>query len=61
VHLADHIDDEGGLYDVGWYLRFTPGRSDATLDGQFTADDLEAIAVYMRAHAPLHPNDKGET
>lgn len=38
---------DGGLYDLGWYIAWTPGRKDATLDGVFTAKELRAIAVYM--------------
>lgn len=49
--LKAFIQKDGGLYDLGWYLSYTPGSNDtATLDGYFTADDLEAIAVYMREH-----------
>lgn len=40
----------GGLYSLGWYLAYTDGQEHATLDGTFTARDLEAIALYMREH-----------
>lgn len=40
---------ETGLYSLGWYLGYNAGDGYAVLDGDFTADDLEAIAVYMRA------------
>ena len=43
---------EAGLYDLGWYLSFSNGETTAKLDGDFSAEDLEAIAVYMRAHGP---------
>jgi hypothetical protein len=33
----------------GWgYMDYTVGASDCTLDGEYSADQLEAIAVYMR-------------
>lgn len=36
------------LYSGGWYLSVDTGDETATLDGEFTADDLEAIASWMR-------------
>jgi len=36
------------LYSCGWYLSAMADESDATLDGRFSADDLEAIATWMR-------------
>lgn len=51
-HLKDKIDPkDGGLYSLGWYLSWSPTDVDACLDGQFTPDDLEAIAAYMRENA----------
>jgi hypothetical protein len=40
--------DEKGLYDLGFYIAYTFGEDTAVLDAHFTADQLEAIAVYMR-------------
>ncbi len=42
------IQPDGGLYDLGWYLSWNVGDDTATLDGIFSADDLEAIAAHMR-------------
>jgi len=42
------IQDNGGLHSLGWYLNWEAGDSEACLDGQFTADELEAIAWWMR-------------
>lgn len=42
---------DGGLHDLGWYLRWYKGDGEATLDGPFTADELEAIAWWMRNRA----------
>ena len=38
---------DGGLYSLGWYIEWTPGESEATLDGSFSAAELIAIAEYM--------------
>lgn len=45
--LGDAIHPEG-LYNLGWYLGWERGADYATLDGQFTAEDLEAIAWWMK-------------
>ncbi len=39
-------DVRGQLYNH-WIL-YAPGDKDVALDGDFTADELEAIAVFMR-------------
>jgi hypothetical protein len=39
---------QGRLHDVSWYLHAVAGDERATLDGDFTADELEAIAAWMR-------------
>jgi hypothetical protein len=41
------IQPDGGLYDLGWYLAWTPGDKRARLDGEFTAQELRAIADHM--------------
>ena len=46
--LAPAIQTDGWLFNLGWYLNWKLGDKDATLDGSFTADDLEAIAWWMR-------------
>jgi hypothetical protein len=46
--LGDAIKSDNGLHSLGWYLAWTPGDKAAVLDGQFTADELEAIAWWMR-------------
>lgn len=48
--LKDFIQDNGVLFDVRKYLSWYVGDETATLDGSFTADELEAIAIYMRSH-----------
>ena len=46
--LSGEIQEDGGLYSLGWYLAWTVGYEGATLDGEFTADELEAIAWWMK-------------
>jgi len=36
-----------GLSNLGWYLHWEPGKSSATLDGDYTAEELKAIAWWM--------------
>lgn len=48
IYLADAVQPDGNLYQLGWYLQYDAGLDTATLDGEFSADDLEAIAAYMR-------------
>lgn len=41
---------QDGLYDLGWYLGYTNGDKEATLDGKFTARDLQEIAkIHVRS------------
>jgi hypothetical protein len=42
---VDKIEERGEYFDIPSWR----GRQLATLDGHFTADDLEAIAIVMRA------------
>lgn len=37
-----------GLQSLGWYLAWSHDDAEAVLDGRFTAEDLEAIAFWMR-------------
>ena len=46
--LKDVTEPNGDLYSLGWYLSWNVNDGTATLDGEFTPEDLEAIAVYMR-------------
>lgn len=46
--LAGCIEADDTLYNLGKYLRWEPCERAVTLDGQFTADQLEAIAWWMR-------------
>ena len=48
--LGDDIAEDNGLYNGMNYLAWNPNRSFATLDGNFDADTLEAIAIWMREH-----------
>ncbi len=46
--LETTIQPDNGLHDLCWYLNWFPGHEEVTLDGGFNADDLEAIAWWMR-------------
>jgi len=46
--LKSEITPDGNLSSAGWYLYYCKADKRATLDGEFTADQLEAVAVYMR-------------
>jgi hypothetical protein len=50
VHLRgmEALQKDGSLNSLGWYLRWSPGSDEATLDGEFTAHDLLAVSVFMR-------------
>lgn len=44
------IKADGGLYSLSAYLSWDIGDRQAIIDGEFTADELEAIAWWMRNH-----------
>ena len=46
--LGEWIEPSDDLYDLHQYLNWEIGDSNATLDGLFNADELEAIAWWMR-------------
>lgn len=60
--LEEVILSDGTLHSTLWYLDYDPGPSldpefgggKACLDGEFTADQLEAIAIYMRTFTCKH-------
>lgn len=45
--LKDQIE-ESGLYGSINYIDWTKGDKKITLDGHFTSEQLEAMAVYMK-------------
>lgn len=45
--LEGCIQEDGGLYKGSWYLSWIPDATTATLDGEFNAHELRAIADYM--------------
>lgn len=62
-HLKDWIQPNGELFSSYEYTRWIVGSNNIQLDGWFSADDLEAIAVYMRSTylavlPPQHPLPK---
>lgn len=46
--LKHMLQPDGSLANLGVYIGWEVGDERATLDGHFTADDLEAIALHMR-------------
>lgn len=53
--LGGWIDkSDSGLFCLGYYIAWTPGEEKATLDDEFSAEELEAIAWWMR-HKPSSP------
>ncbi len=46
--LGDTITEDGGLYNIGHYISWNKGDDDVCLDCRFSADELEAIAWWMR-------------
>ncbi len=49
--LGIFVERDGGLWSLGRYLAWPGAGGDkkyATLDAEFTADELEAIAWWMR-------------
>lgn len=46
--LGESVHADNSLYSLGWYLCWIPKEASATLDGEFSADELEAIAWWMR-------------
>ena len=46
--LGSDILENNGLYSCGQYLSWTPGGKCTCLDGDFTAEELEAIAWWMK-------------
>ncbi len=49
--LGFSVTPEDELFELGWYIAWPsagPDKENASLDGYFTADHLEAIAWWMR-------------
>jgi hypothetical protein len=46
--LGKGIQEDGSLYNLSKYMCWNKGEEVAVLDGEFTADELEAIAYWMR-------------
>lgn len=42
------IGKDGGFYNLGRYMAWTPGNTRATLDDQFDAEELIALGTYMK-------------
>lgn len=47
--LKDNIYKDGLDRSSLGYMFYENGEEKATIDGEFTADELEAVAIYMRS------------
>lgn len=48
--LGSTIQSDNHLYDRMNYTSWEKRDKTITLDGEFSADELEAMAIWMRAH-----------
>ena len=46
--LKDYIQQDGGLFCLGHYMAWNKGNRSVTLDSIFSAEELEAIAWWMK-------------
>ncbi len=46
--LRGAVKADGSLSNGGMYLHWDVGSPEATLDGEFSAEELEMIAAWMR-------------
>lgn len=45
--LKDEIQPDGGLFCLGHYMAWSPGKKDICLDCRFDIEELEAMVVYI--------------
>jgi hypothetical protein len=45
--ISEYVTKDGGLYSLGHYMAWSPGMREITLDCDFTAAELRAIADHM--------------
>ncbi len=46
---ADIAQADGGLFNLGGYVGFTPTNNYVVLDGEFTVAQLKALAAWVEA------------
>jgi hypothetical protein len=46
--LGESVEPDGSLFNLGHYIAWDKDSDEVTLDCRFTADELEAIAWWMR-------------
>jgi hypothetical protein len=49
--LGDSIQPNGNVEELRQYKQYYSGDTTICLDADFSADELEALAIYMRATA----------
>ena len=52
--LGDTINSDGSLFCLDHYIVWNVGDMVVTLDCQFNADELEALAWWMRNKGVIH-------
>ena len=52
--LKEAIEEDGGLHSLGHYMAYWSGKDTIVLDDRFSLEELEAIVVWMKAHALQH-------
>lgn len=48
------IMPDNSLFDLGYYISWHMGAPKAILDGEFTAEQLHAVANHMEQHHKLY-------
>ena len=48
--LGECTQSDNSLYSLDWYVRWDDDMSAVILDGEFEAEDLEAIAWWMKRY-----------
>lgn len=46
--LGEAVKADDSLFNLGHYIGWSPFKDEVTLDCKFTADELEAIAWWMK-------------
>lgn len=55
--LAKVIQPDGSLRSMDWYIDWTPGHQTVSLDGNFSARALEAVAWWIRENEKSPPRE----
>lgn len=53
------VEDRGLYYQESCYVDWDPSEATITLDGQYSPDELEAMAWWMREHQNRKDREHG--